>query len=279
MQYVEAPVALTPGRQVPVDERGDVGPGPARGIAPPRDSRAAPEIWSGEGLERCQFIITPTGTTPYPVQCEATGVDPWVTTGVFCEHTFCRDHAHAAQVCPDRGVARETPPDENPERGSPAGSDAHGASGAAGTGPGEGERPPATASRPTKERGEQGPSATPPGKVDRAKDTEEIPPNGEPTVHTAAALLTLGVRLASEEGAANPLPAAWGCKPPALGEEDFRALLLRWGYDQVDEGQTDEQNLTHQCYFVALREACHVVGVWWPAAAFREAILALRDKQ
>ena len=115
--------------------------------------------------------------------------------------------------------------------------------------------------------------------MDRAQGTEEVPPEGEHAKLTTATLLTLASQLASEEGAASPLTAAWGVKPPALGEEDFRALLLRWGYDQVEEGQKDEQNLKHQCYFVALREACHAVDVFWPAAALIVAILALLDKQ
>ena len=40
----------------------------------------------------------------------------------------------------------------------------------------------------------------------------------------------------------------------------------------------DEREWTHQCYFVALREACHV-GLVWPAAVLRENILALLGTQ
>ena len=56
-------------------------------------------------------------------------------------------------------------------------------------------------------------------------------------------------------------------------------MLLQWGYDQVDEGQVDERGMTHQCYFVALREACQAMDVVWPAAALRVAILAMLDQQ
>ena len=276
---VAAPGGPIPGQQVPAGEQGDAGPGPARGTVPPSCAKAAPTVRTSEDLERCQFIIAPTEATPYPEQCEATGEDPWVTSCALSNTTLCGDHAHAAQVCPERGLARETPPDENPEGGSPAGSDARGTSGAAGSGPEEGEQPATATSGPTKGRGEQDPSATPPGEVNQALDAGEGPPDEEPTMHTAAALLTLAVRLASAEGAKNPPPAPWGGKPPALGEEDFRALLRQWGYDQVDEGQVDEQGLSHQCYFVALQEACHAVEVFWPAAALRVAILALLDKQ
>ena len=62
--------------------------------------------------------------------------------------------------------------------------------------------------------------------------------------------------------------------PLVLGEGDFRALLLHWGNDQVDEGQHDEWGVTHQCYFVAAREACAVAGLEvWPAAVIRRAVL------
>ena len=47
----------------------------------------------------------------------------------------------------------------------------------------------------------------------------------------------------------------------------------------MDEGQEDEQGWTHQCYFVALREAYHVGGLFWPAAVLRHNILALLDTQ
>ena len=96
-------------------------------------------------------------------------------------------------------------------------------------------------------------------------------PVGEPAETPAAALLSLASRLASGERAEGP--------PPALGESDFRALLLQWGYNQVDEGQEDKQGWTHQCYFVALREACQVEGLVWPAAVLRQKVLALLGTQ
>ena len=42
----------------------------------------------------------------------------------------------------------------------------------------------------------------------------------------------------------------------------------------MDEGQHDEREETHQCYFVAIREACTVAGLGvWPAAVITHAIL------
>ena len=107
--------------------------------------------------------------------------------------------------------------------------------------------------------------------ADGARSEAGVPAVGEPAETPAAALLALATRLASGDRADGP--------PPALGESDFRALMLQWGYSQVDEGQADEQGRTHQCYFVALREACSVGGLIWPAAVLRQNILDLLGTQ
>ena len=57
--------------------------------------------------------------------------------------------------------------------------------------------------------------------ADGARGDTEVLPVGEPAETPTAALLALASRLASGGKAAGP--------PPALGESDFRALLLQWG--------------------------------------------------
>ena len=75
-------------------------------------------------------------------------------------------------------------------------------------GPGEGDQPASITSGPPREQSAQKPLAAPQREVDRARRTKEISPEGEPNGTTVATLLTLASRLASEEGAAGPLPTA-----------------------------------------------------------------------
>ena len=57
--------------------------------------------------------------------------------------------------------------------------------------------------------------------ADGARSEAGVPAVGEPAETPAAALLALATRLASGDRADGP--------PPALGESDFRALMLQWG--------------------------------------------------
>ena len=105
--------------------------------------------------------------------------------------------------------------------------------------------------------------------ADGARSEAGVPAVGEPAETPAVAPRPLATGPAGGDRADGP--------PPALGESDFRALMLQWGYSQVDEGQEDERGLTNQCYFVALREACSVGRLMWPAADLRQNILDLLD--
>ena len=174
----------------------------------------------------------------------------------FCGESYCRTHDHTELECPRRsseGRGRAVAPqEEDPRLTARAVRVQQGA-----------EQPAAPIGVPTEEQGIRGPQ--------EERSTPREGPEAQAPEDPAGAPGETMLALADGLASVGKLEGI----PPPLGVRDFRTLLLQWGYDQVDEGQHDEQDIAHQCYFVAAREACVVAGLEevWPAAVIRREIL------
>ena len=221
VRYVEAPVALPSSRQVPDGARRDADPGPARGAPPQGTLQTAMGAQPGEELE-CHFLIATYDTgraTPSPLQCQATGVGPWIKACIYCGHTFCQDHAHTEQECPGRGDARGTPPGDASEGGSPTSSGAcRGSSADVASSGGDGQ-PADTAAVPAGEQGAQAPSATPLEEADGAQGAVGMPPGGELAEIPAAILTDLGISVGVKRRGCGAPPGCLGRQAPGSGRK------------------------------------------------------------